>query len=173
MERVADDDMVENFDFKKLPSAYQVACNSDVGFRRRSLSARVIMREHEGGGRGHNGQPKDFAGMNQNRVLRADADQIMAFNTAAGIEHEHNKTFTFDGKIRMRGNMQPPIIGDFLRCIAQLQTLRRWTFPQRSHLKLVRLRKEFEGLDNLEARKQWGLIVHGVSIQAGVVSAGK
>jgi hypothetical protein len=162
MERVAENYMVKDFDFEKLPGAYQVACDSNVSFRRRSVSARVIVCEHEGGGRGHNGQPEYFTSRNKNGIHRADADKVMAFDTAAGIEHQRNETFTLWGEIRVRGDVQPPIIGGFLRGVAQLQTLRRPTFPQRRHLVLVGLRGECEGFHNLEARKQWGLFVHGV-----------
>ena len=60
MERVADNDMVENFDFKQLPGAYQVACYLNVGFGWSCISAGVIVREHNGSGSGHNGQPEYF-----------------------------------------------------------------------------------------------------------------
>jgi hypothetical protein len=75
------------------------------------------VHKHEGGSGGHNGQPEYFAGMHQNRIHRADADQIMAFGAAAGFEHQHNETFTLGVEIRMRRDMHPPIVGGFVgRC---------------------------------------------------------
>ena len=105
MVRIAQNDMVEHFNFEKLSGAYQVACHLNVSFRWRGFPAWVIVCEHNGVGGGHNGQPEHFAGVYQNRILRADANQIMAFNPAAGIEHEHNEAFTLGVEIRMRGNM--------------------------------------------------------------------
>ena len=86
--------MVENFNFEKLAGADQVACHLNVGFGWRGFPAWVIVCEHNGVGGGHNGQPEHFAGVYQNRILRADANQIMPFDAAAGIEHEHNEAFT-------------------------------------------------------------------------------
>ena len=105
MERIAQNNMVEHFDFKKLSGAYQVACHLNVGFGWRGFPAWVIVCEHNGVGGGHNGQPEHFAGVYQNRVLRADSNQIMPFDATAGIEHEHNEAFTLGVEIRMRGNM--------------------------------------------------------------------
>ena len=101
MVRVADYDVVKHFDFEKLPGTHQVACNLHVGFRRCCITARVIMGHHDSGSGGHNRQPKDFAGMNQDRVLGADADQIMPLNAAAGVEHQDNEAFTLCAEIRM------------------------------------------------------------------------
>ena len=105
MVRIAQNNVVEHFNFEKLSGAYQVACHLNVSLGWRGFPARVIMREHNGVGGGHNGQPEHFAGVNQNRVLRANANQIMAFDAAAGIEHQDNEAFTLGVEIRMRGNM--------------------------------------------------------------------
>ena len=105
MVRIAQNNMVEHFNFEKLSGAYQVACHLYVSFGRRWLPARVIMCEHNRVGGGHNRQPENFAGVYQNRILRADSNQIMPFDAAAGIEHQHNEAFTLGVEIRMRGNM--------------------------------------------------------------------
>jgi hypothetical protein len=102
MAGVAHYDVVKHFDFEKLPGAYQVACNLHVGFGWRCLAARVIVREHKGSGSGHNCQPKYFAGVNQDRVLCADTDQIMPFDAAAGIQHQNNEAFTLRVQRRSR-----------------------------------------------------------------------
>ena len=66
MVRIAQNNMVEHFNFEKLSGAYQVARHFNVGFGRPWLPAWVIMREHNGVGGGHNGQPENFAGVYQN-----------------------------------------------------------------------------------------------------------
>ena len=134
MAGVAHYHMVKHFDFEELPGAYEVARHFRVGLGCRGVPARVIVREHNSGGGGHYCQPKDFAWVNQDRVLRADADKVMPFDTAAGIQHQDNEAFTLRAEIRMRGNVQTPVIGNLLRRVAQCQTLRRRTFPKRSHL---------------------------------------
>ena len=53
MAGVANHYMVKHFDFQKLPGADEVAGNLDVGFARGRIAARMIVREHEGGGGGH------------------------------------------------------------------------------------------------------------------------
>ena len=152
MAGVAHYDMVKHFDFEKLPGAYQVARYLNVGFGRRCLPARVIVREHEGGGGGHDRQPEYFTRVNQDCVLGANANQIMAFDAAAGIQHQDNEAFTLRAEIRVRGNVQTPVIGNLLRRVAKCQTLRRRAFPERSHLVFVGLRREREGFHNLETR---------------------
>jgi hypothetical protein len=67
MARVAQNDMVEDFDFEKLPGSYQVACHLNVGLGWCGILARMVVGEHDGGG-GHNGQPAHLAGVNQNRI---------------------------------------------------------------------------------------------------------
>jgi len=102
MGRVANYNMVKHFDFEKLHGAYEVACNRNVGLGCRGVPARVIVREHYGGGGGHYRQPEHFAGVNQDRVLGADTDQIMAFDAAAGVEHQDNEAFTLGIQRRSR-----------------------------------------------------------------------
>jgi group II intron reverse transcriptase/maturase len=63
MAGVAHYNVVKHFDFEKLPGAYQVARHLNVSFGRRCLTAWVIMCHHDCGGGGHNGEPKDFAGV--------------------------------------------------------------------------------------------------------------
>jgi hypothetical protein len=162
MERVAHYDVVKNFDFEKLPGAYQVACYPNVGFGWRWVAAGVIVCQYNGGCGGHNCQPEYFTSRNKNGIQRADADEVMTFHAAACVQNQDNEAFTLVGEIRMRGDVQSPIIGRFLWRVAQLQTLRRRTFPQLRHLVFIRLRWKGEGLDNLEAGERWRLFIHGV-----------
>ncbi len=56
MAGVANDYVVEDFDFQELASADEVAGNFDVGLARRGFSARVVVGQDEGGGGGHDGE---------------------------------------------------------------------------------------------------------------------
>ena len=64
MAGVADDYMVEDFDFQKLASADEVAGNFDVGLARRGFSARVVVHEHQRGGGGHDGEAEHLERVN-------------------------------------------------------------------------------------------------------------
>ena len=64
MAGVANDYVVEDFDFEKLASADEVAGNLDVGFARRGFAARVVVGQDEGGGGGHNGEAEHLERVN-------------------------------------------------------------------------------------------------------------
>jgi len=55
MARIANDDVVENFDFQKLTRSNEVTGDFDVGFGRGCFTARMIVRDDDGGGTRHDG----------------------------------------------------------------------------------------------------------------------
>ena len=64
MAGVANDYVVEHFDFEKLASADEVAGNLDVGFARGRIAARMIVGKHKGGGGGHDGEAEHLKRVN-------------------------------------------------------------------------------------------------------------
>ena len=52
---VANDDVIENFDFEKLARSNEVTSNFDVGLGWSRLTARMIMRDDDCGGARHDG----------------------------------------------------------------------------------------------------------------------
>ena len=52
---VSNDDVVENFDFQKLTRSNEVTGDFDVGFGRGCFTARMIVRDDDGGGTRHDG----------------------------------------------------------------------------------------------------------------------
>ena len=64
MAGVANNYVVEHFNLEELASADEVAGNFDVGFARGRVAARMIVREHEGGGGGHNGEAEHLERVN-------------------------------------------------------------------------------------------------------------
>ena len=50
---ITDDDVVEDFDFKKLAGSDEVVGDFDVGFARGRVSTGVIVRDHDCGRAGH------------------------------------------------------------------------------------------------------------------------
>ena len=52
---IADDDVVEDFDFEKLAGSNEIAGDFDVCFGRRWLTARMIVRDDDCGSTRHDG----------------------------------------------------------------------------------------------------------------------
>jgi len=61
----------------------------------------------------------------------------MPFDFPARVQKQHGETFTVGVKVRMAGNVQPPIIGGFVGCLAMLQAVRRRTFAQGGHFVFI------------------------------------
>jgi len=101
---------------------------------------------------------------------------MMAFNPAAGVQKQHGQTFTFRVVVRMGGNVQPPIVGGFVRGVALLQGFRGWAFPQGHHLELVGTGGKLERLNKvIQAGENGRPVIRSwrVSFQAAFASAGK
>src|ERR1035437_8530084 len=90
-----------------------------------------------------------------------ERNDLMRFDSAAVVEEQHRKAFAFGVEIGVALDVQTPVVGGFLRGVAQLQTLRRWAFPEGDNLILIRLRVEFEGLNKLVQTGQDRLRVRG------------
>src|ERR1035437_24162 len=93
--------------------------------------------------------------------MGAEGNNLMRFDSAAGVEKQHRKAFAFGVEIGGARDVQTPGGGGFLRGVAQLQTLRRWAFLEGDNLILIRLRVEFEGLNKLVQTGQDRLRVRG------------
>jgi len=126
----AHDDVVEDFDFKKLTGPNEVASDFDVGFGWCRFTARMIVREHDGGGAGHDCQPEYFPGMTQNCVHRSNGHQIVTLDSPTGVEDEYHQTFTFRIEVRMSRNVRLPIGGCLFWRFALLHGVGCGTFPQ-------------------------------------------
>ncbi len=64
MAGVADDYMVEHFNFQKLASADEVTGDFDVGFTWGRVAARVVVGQDERGGGGHDGEAEHLERVN-------------------------------------------------------------------------------------------------------------
>ena len=138
MIRLAHNHVVKDFDFQELAGAYQISRNSNVRLARLGFSARVIVRQYDGGGTGHDCQPEHGDGMHEQGIVSSNRNDVMAFDPAAGVQEQNAKAFTLRIEVRIGRHMQAPVIGGFLRRVAKLQVLGRGAFPQRSHLVFVR-----------------------------------
>ena len=127
---VSHDDVIKDFDLEKLTSSNEITSDFDVGFGRFGLSARMIVRDDDGGCACHDCQSKDFAGMTEDCIHRANGHQIMTFDPPTGVEDEHHQTFTFRVKVRMSRDVCLPIGGCLIRCFALLHGIGCGTFPQ-------------------------------------------
>jgi hypothetical protein len=91
---ISHDDVVEDFDFKKLASSNEITGDFDVGLGRFGLSARMVMRDYDGGGTRHDSQTEYFAGMTEDRIHRSNGHQVVTFDAPTSVENKDHQTFT-------------------------------------------------------------------------------
>jgi len=77
--------MVDEFNFEQVPGADKVAGYADVGFGRFAKTGWALWRPNGIDG-GQNRQKKNLTRMNEQVVLRADGNDVMALDPSAGIE---------------------------------------------------------------------------------------
>jgi len=69
----------------------------------------------------------------------------MAFDALSGVQQQHGQTFAIRVKMRVGGNVQPPIVGGFVGRLALLQAVRRWTLAQGGYFVFIRAGGKLEG----------------------------
>ena len=89
----ADNDMIEDFNLKKLSGPNQVPRHLDVGGTWCGVSARVVVYQDAGASGGYNDRPEDFTRLNGAGVQIAQGDQIVANNSAPGVEDQDDQGF--------------------------------------------------------------------------------
>src|ERR1035437_4087658 len=82
--------------------------------------------------------------MHQQGVHRADGHQMMPLYPPPRVQEQHNETLAIRVEIRMRCNMQPPVVNDLLRLFTDLHLLRHGAIPQGDDF-------EFLGIEVLHA----------------------
>ena len=107
----------------------------------------MTVHQNDGVRGSRHGQAEDLAGMDEQRVLRADGNKLVAFDAAARVQEQHGQTFTFRVEMRMGGDVQFPILGGLVGRVALLQRFRRGTFAQGRHLVFVGAGRKLERLD--------------------------
>ena len=118
------------------------------------------MPDYKGRGGGHHGQTENGDGMHKDGVVRADGNNLMAFDLLAGVEEDHRESLPFGVVIGIRGDVHPPISGGLVWRVAKLHLFGGGAFPQRSHLEFVGLSGEPERLyDLFESRKNGSFIL--------------
>src|SRR5439155_17061642 len=105
------------------------------------------VHKHKRGGGGDDGQPENGERVNQNRVVSSKRNDLMRFDSAAGVKQQDGKAFAFRVEIGIARNVQAPVFGGFLRGVAKQQGFRRGAFAERYDFVFVGLRVEFEGRD--------------------------
>ena len=154
MAGVANDYVVEDFDFQKLASADEVAGDFDVGFARRGFAARVVVHEHQRGGGGHDGEAEHLERVNQERVVGAYADKVMGFDAAAGVKEEDGKAFAFGVEGFGCRDVQAPISGGGFGGVAKGHLVRGPGLAEWNYLVNVGGGSEAEGLDDFVQTRQ-------------------
>src|ERR1017187_5262846 len=112
---IADDDVVEDFDFEKLAGSDEIAGDFDVRFRWSGVTARVRMRDNDCSSTCHDCQPENLPRMTKDCIHRANGHQVVTFYASACVEDEYHQTFTFRIEVRVSGDMRFPIGGCLIR----------------------------------------------------------
>ena len=138
--------------------------------RFKSNTLMLIVHDNQGTGGGDNGNAEHFAGMHQNRVHRADGNNVMPLDAAARIQKQHGQTFTLRVKVGVRGNVHPPIISGLIRRLALLQAVRGRTLPQGGHFVFIRAGGKLKRFhQRFKSRKTWGRIHGRFSVRRFVI----
>lgn len=85
---VADDDVVEDFDFEELAGADEFAGETDVAFGGHGVAAGVIVGEDDGRSIGDDGGAEDLPGMDEEGVEGAGGADMDPDEAAAGGQEE-------------------------------------------------------------------------------------
>ena len=131
--------MVKHFDFQQLTRPNQIARHLYIRLARRRVAGRVVVHEHDGCRAANHRNSEHLARMHQHRVHRADGHKLMPFHPAARVQQDDSQTFAFQVEIRMRRNVQPPIVGGLVRRLANEHGFRHRTFPQGNDLEFLRI----------------------------------
>jgi len=68
--------------------------------------------------------------MTENGIHRSNGHQVVAFDTAAGVQDENHQTFTFRIEVGMGRDVRSPIGGCLLRGFTLLHGVGCGTFPK-------------------------------------------
>ncbi len=154
---VADNDVVEDFDFEKLAGADEVAGDSDVGLGGGGFAGGVVVHEHQRGGGGHDGEAEHWQRVDQERVVGADAEEVVGFDAAAGVEEQHREAFTFGVEGFGLGDVQAPVGGGGFRGIAKGHVVGGAGFAEGNDFVNVGGGSEAEGFDDFVQPGERGL----------------
>ena len=83
---IPDNNMVENLNPQKLPGANEVTGHFYVRLRRLRLSRRMVVHQYEGRCCGYNRSSEYFASMNEQGIHGAGCDELVSFNSSAGVQ---------------------------------------------------------------------------------------
>ncbi len=95
MRRVADDDVVANFDLKRLAGFHQTVSRADVGVGWARVAAWVIVHEHDRVCCADDRCAEYLARMGDSLIERTDAHDVMPSDALARVEQQHDETFHF------------------------------------------------------------------------------
>jgi hypothetical protein len=85
--------MIADFYLHQLAGSDQVAGDFDVRLGRVGFAGGMIVHHHNSGrGRNH-GNPEDFSRMDEDRVERANRDEVMAAYAAPRVQKQYRKAF--------------------------------------------------------------------------------
>ena len=101
MATAANNDVVDNGDFKQLSGTNQFTGASDVRIGWLRVPTWMVVHQQDPMGGSNYGGPVNFSTMNEEVIQRADRDQLMPLHAFSGVEQEHHEAFPFGIKPRV------------------------------------------------------------------------
>src|SRR5664280_3736074 len=98
----------------------------------------MVVHENHGGCAANYRNPEHLARMHEDRVERAYGHKLVSPHPASSIQEQHNEALTLWVEILMRRDMQPPVVGSLIRCLAYQHGFRHRTIPQSNNLEFLR-----------------------------------
>ena len=111
MAGVANDYVVEDFDFQKLASADEVAGNLDVGFTGGGSPLGWLWVRMRAAADVMTARRKTWQRVNKDRVMGAEADNVVGLHAAAGVEEQHGEALAFGVEGAVARHVQAPVGG--------------------------------------------------------------
>lgn len=109
MRRVADDDVVADFDLKCLASFHETMRRADVGVGWARVAAGVIVHEHNRVCCADDCCAEYLARMGDGFVERTDAHDVMPSDAFARVEQQHHETLHVRVELRCRRDVRAPV----------------------------------------------------------------
>jgi hypothetical protein len=122
----------------------------------------VVVHQDNRSGGGDDGQAEDSQRVNQDRVVSSERNDLVRFDAAAGVNQQNSEALALRVEIRILLDVQAPVLGGFLRCVAKLQGVRCGAFAERDDFVFVGLRSEFERFDEVVHSGKVRGEVHGI-----------
>jgi hypothetical protein len=135
-----DNDMIEQLDLEELPSADELASNSNICFGRGRIPRWMVVHQQHGLGRGNDRGAVHFTTMDEQGIERSGCYQVMTPDPTSRGKMERNARLHIRIECRQCRDVHPPVLGRLLGCVAFVQSVGQRTVTQGNDFEFYRVR---------------------------------